>query len=526
MRYFRLTLFLVLCVLYLCGMVWNVIRVMRSVTNYAKIKEKSAFASGPPNIIIIVADDLGYNDVSWHDPNVITPNLDELARDGIILEGHYVQETCTPTRSALMTSYYPIHTGRQNGPISTKEPIGLYTNYTLMPEYFKDIGYRTHAIGKWHLGYCNEDYLPTRGGFDTFYGFYNSQLDHFKHSTKRIKPPLYDFRDQDETDYTAKGTYSALLFGQRAVKIVDDHVENHLDTSMFMYFAFQTVHWPIQVPIEYEKMYPNVTLKIRKRHLGMISAMDDMVGMLIEKLKDTGIYNNTIIVFTSDNGGGLRNGGTNWPLRGTKRTWWEGGTRSVAFVYSYLLKEKETANGNLFHVVDWLPTLLSAVKDELSVENQQKVEKVLSENRDGINQWPMLVGAENITREEMVYNILKSDGKYKGAIRIGDYKLCVGYPPGKKGEDGYYFPQSIRKYLRKKLIPYLMDEEEIYLFNLKDDPNEYINIAKENLEVVKKMRSSFEEYVATIIPEHTANNTDASTKFGGVLSPGWCESAP
>ena len=131
----------------------------------------------------------------------------------------------------------------------------------------------------------------------------------------------------------------------------------------------------------------------------MISAMDDMVGVLTEKLKSTGLYDNTIIVFTSDNGSQMNNGGTNWPLRGTKQTWWEGGTRSVAFVYSDQLKKtRKDVNRNLIHVVDWLPTLLSAVKDELSEENQQKIEKFLSENRDGINQWPMLLGDEKIKR--------------------------------------------------------------------------------------------------------------------------------
>ena len=259
----------------------------------------------------------------------------------------------------------------------------------------------------------------------------------------------------------------------------------------------------------------------------MISAMDDMVGILTEKLKSTGLYDNTIIVFTSDNGSQMNNGGTNWPLRGTKQTWWEGGTRSVAFVYSDKLKKtRKDVNRNLIHVVDWLPTLLSAVKDELSEENQRKVQKFLSENRDGINQWSMLLGDEKIKRNEMVYNILKSDGKYKGAIRMGDYKLCLGYPRGAKGQDGYYSPQQLSYYVSKKLIPFLMEEDEIFLFNLKDDPSEHINIAEKNIEIVKVMRSRLREYVSTVIPEHTAKSTEACTKFGGVLSPGWCESAP
>lgn len=139
-------------------------------------------ATTAPNILLIVADDLGYNDVSWHNPDIISPHLEKLARNGVILEDHYVQPICTPTRSALMTSYYPIHTGRQHSVLWLQEPKGLYTNFTLMPQYFKAIGYRTHAVGKWHLGFCNEDYLPTKRGFDTFYGFYTGSEDYYYHT--------------------------------------------------------------------------------------------------------------------------------------------------------------------------------------------------------------------------------------------------------------------------------------------------------------------------------------------------------
>ena len=105
-------------------------------------------AKTKPNILVILADDLGYNDVSWHNPDMITPNLQKLVDNGITLENHYVQPRCTPTRSALLTGYYPIHTGRQHGVFNVQEPKGLFTNFTLMPEYFKNLGYKTHAVGK------------------------------------------------------------------------------------------------------------------------------------------------------------------------------------------------------------------------------------------------------------------------------------------------------------------------------------------------------------------------------------------
>ena len=116
----------------------------------------------PPHIILIVADDLGYNDVSWHNPDILTPSLGRLAAAGVILEQSYVQPICTPTRSALMTGRYPIHTGRQSRALLPEQPDGLSTNFTLMPEYLKKLRYDTHMVGKWHLGFCNESYLPTR----------------------------------------------------------------------------------------------------------------------------------------------------------------------------------------------------------------------------------------------------------------------------------------------------------------------------------------------------------------------------
>ena len=120
------------------------------------------FLRGPPNIVFILADDLGYNDVSWHNPDIQTPHLERLARAGVILEQSYVQPICTPTRSALMTGRYPIHTGRQSRALMPEQPDGLSTQFTLMPEYLNRLGYHTHMVGKWHLGFCNESYLPTR----------------------------------------------------------------------------------------------------------------------------------------------------------------------------------------------------------------------------------------------------------------------------------------------------------------------------------------------------------------------------
>jgi len=500
------------------------------------------------NILLVVADDLGYNDISWHNPDIISPNLDKLAKDGIILESHYVMHVCTPTRAALMTGYYPIHTGRQHSYIHAQEPKGLYTNFTLMAQYFKDIGYRTHMVGKWHLGFCHEDYIPNRRGFDTFYGYYTGSEEYYSHERKPSKgdsTPGYDFRDQDDPDRSAAGTYSTTLLADRAVKIIQDHSENHSNSPLFLYLPFQSVHSPLQVPKKYEDMYPNIKTSSRRKFSGMVSAMDEAFGMVVDELRNKGMLEDTIIVFTADNGGQVDAGGNNYPLRGNKRTMWEGGTRASAFVHSTMFQNNGTVNNELMHVVDWLPTLLRAVKDQLSDEYQSKVDEYLSEERDGIDQWAMLMGLEEGKRSEIVYNIDPDFDKngLNGAIRIGNWKLIKG-DPSDDGHDDHYLPDTFENYVEMNdvgdmnypthqhdgalLNPVMINDKPVYLFDLSSDPNEYSNLAEENPDVLAEMLLKFDEYESTMIPPHTAAETEAGnpSHFDGVWSPGWCESEP
>merc|ERR1719369_2683478 len=134
-----------------------------------------AFSNKLPNIVFILADDLGWNDVPWHNPEVLMPNLDAMARSGLILEQSYSQPTCSPSRTALLTGYYPYRTGYQFIPMNNMEPVGLPTSFKILPEYLTKFGYSSHALGKWHLGFCNEEYLPQNRGFDSFYGYWTGE---------------------------------------------------------------------------------------------------------------------------------------------------------------------------------------------------------------------------------------------------------------------------------------------------------------------------------------------------------------
>ena len=134
-----------------------------------------------PNIVYILVDDLGWNDVPWHNPEVLMPNLGAMASSGLILEQTYSQPTCSPSRTALLTGYYPYRTGYQFMPPNNNEPVGLPTSFKILPEYLSKLGYASHAIGQWHLGYCSPGYLPQNRGFDSFYGFWTGEAFHKIH---------------------------------------------------------------------------------------------------------------------------------------------------------------------------------------------------------------------------------------------------------------------------------------------------------------------------------------------------------
>ena len=164
--------------------------------------------SKPTHILLIVADDYGWSDVGYHGSVIQTPNLDQLSGDGVTLDNYYVQPFCTPTRSALMTGRYPIHTGMQHFVITSAQPYGLPTNVAILPQRLKEAGYQTHIVGKWNLGYFSEPYLPVKRGFDSFFGYYNGAEDYFTH--RRLG--FLDLRDGEKqaTDYD--GVYSAHAF--------------------------------------------------------------------------------------------------------------------------------------------------------------------------------------------------------------------------------------------------------------------------------------------------------------------------
>ena len=242
----------------------------------------------------------------------------------------------SPDDTRTTVPRYPIHTGLHNGGIKPAAPYGLDTSFATLADELKSSNYSTHIIGKWHLGFCNKKYWPTRRGFDHHYGFLLGSQSYYDHrrdvwENGSITALGYDFRNDDAVDTEARGTYSTTLFQNRVVEVIR---QQDPSKPLFLYLPFQSVHAPVEVPQVYQKMYSHVKDEGRQKYLGMVTAMDDAVGNITEALKATGLYHNTIIVFLSDNGGGLHSYGSNWPLRGGKGTIFEGGTRTPAFIHS------------------------------------------------------------------------------------------------------------------------------------------------------------------------------------------------
>src|SRR5262245_3693036 len=247
-----------------------------------------------PNILFILADDLGWKDVGYHGSDIKTPNIDQLAQTGVRLEQFYSQQICTPSRAALMTGRYPLRYGLQMAVIPSAGRYGLATDECLLPPVLKDAGYRTAIVGKWHLGHIDRKYWPSQRGFDYSYGPLIGEIDHFKHSSHGVTDWYRNNKLVNEPGYDTQ------LFGADAVRVINSH---DTKSSLFLYLAFTAPHTPYQAPSNYLDRYQKIPDPLRRAYAAQITAMDDEIGKVINALEKRKMRDNTLIFFVSDNGG-------------------------------------------------------------------------------------------------------------------------------------------------------------------------------------------------------------------------------
>ncbi|XP_055691519.1 arylsulfatase B-like [Lutzomyia longipalpis] len=362
-----------------------------------------------PNIVMIVADDLGSYDVSLSgNDEILTPNIDALGYQGVVFNRHYTQALCGPSRAALLTGKYPIHTGMQHFVIFPDEPRGLPLNLKILPEYLKEVGYKTHIVGKWHLGYARKSFIPTRRGFDSHVGFLGGYVAYYNYTEIfRDYIPGFDFYHNEEVYNDVVGHYLTDVLTDEATKIIGNH--NSEDGPIMLYLAHGAPHAinasdPLEVNPEDLETVAHIKDPDRRKYAAMVKALDRSVGKVVTTLKEKDLLENTIILYFSDNGGptiGLwENTGSNYPLRGQKDSPWEGAVRGLAAVWSPLFQKRHYVSSHMIHITDWLPTFLQA----------SGTPSYRSETFDGFDIWSTLDYNKPPAREEMVQSFDPVDG--------------------------------------------------------------------------------------------------------------------
>ena len=386
-----------------------------------------------PNIVIILADDLGNADLGYRGSDIRTPNIDKLASEGVRLESFYGMPVCTPSRAELLTGRYAMRYGLETLVIFPSHTYGLPTGELTLPQALKDAGYDTAMVGKWHLGHADQKYWPQNRGFDHFYGNLVGEVDYF---TKE-RGGIVDWQ-RDGKFFKEDGYYTDLI-GNEAVNIIDHHVTSK---PLFLYVASLAPHAPYQAPKELIDSYKDLAGDIhRHTYAAMITELDTQVGRIVDALRQKGMLDNTLIIFSSDNGGatsalfatGARSpeereesGGvgleeeppaSNGNLRGGKGSLHEGGVR-VPTIFYWPAKLQPRVVDEPLAMVDVMPTVLALAGAHGSEDHPF----------DGKDIWPTLAEGGPSPHEDILINV----EAFRGAIRKGNWKLVkIALLPGK-----------------------------------------------------------------------------------------------
>ena len=476
------------------------------------------------HIVFVLADDLGWGDVHFanEESTINTPTISYYANKGIILDNYYVQPICTPTRCALMSGRYPIHTGLQHGVIRDSVPDALplilnNKSVILMPEYLKqksNNNYETWMIGKWHLGFYKRKFTPQERGFDHFYGYYTGNEEYWNHTSPcwncgnfTAIDLGYHNKTTDVYDLTKGGIYSTNLFSEHAVNVIKQFSIDHEndDKQLFLYLPFEAVHGAascdpdctnpygdlLQAPEYYIDQQKQINNTDRRIYGGMLGALDDALKNITETLKDVGLWNDTLLIFSTDNGAPAGHfdsqAMSSYPLRGQKSQLWEGGVRGAAFIYSPIFEKEPNKYKSgyrykgLMHVTDFYVTFAGLL--DPSIQTLPYL--------DGYNMWDALTKNKSSPRPEILHNIDPISNN--SAIRVGKWKLLQGINPGK------WYPMYTTVENNNTA------NNNIYLFDIESDPTEHNNVAANNSDIVQQLQDKIKQYEQGMVPAQNKN---------------------
>ncbi len=406
-----------------------------------------------PNIVVIMADDLGWNAVGYHNPEVKTPNLDRLCKEGVELDNFHVSPMCSPTRAGFMTGRYPIRYGCARSVIPPWRDFGLPTDETTFAQALAKAGYAQRGVfGKWHLGHLRQKWHPNQRGFTEFLGCLNGAIDYFTQDRDGE-------RDWHHNGASAPQTgYATTLIGEASAVFIRNAAKDK--KPFFCYTAFNAPHDPYQVPDRYEQPYAHIKEQNKRTYYAMITAMDEELGRILAAIDEAGIAEDTLVWFFSDNGGVAKIKGNNAPLKGAKLTAYQGGVRAVACVRfpGHYPGGRKITGRTAF--IDVLPTALALA----GIDPAQAGCKPL----DGVDLNPVLSGKAKAPPERDLYFYHGQQGEENEPIAIlsKEWKLVVEGPTLSQGRT---------------------ENHTAELYRIDEDPNETKDVAAANPETVERL---------------------------------------
>jgi len=421
-----------------------------------------------PNVVIFLADDLGFGDTGHSGGEMATPNIDSLFKTGVSFDRFYAFPVCSPTRSGLMTGRSPMRLGVIWTVIRPWEKYGVPLEEHFMPQSFKAAGYETAMTGKWHLGHSQVKFLPNSRGFDHSYGHVNGMIDYFTH----MRDGGLDWH-RDGKSIVEEG-YSTDLIAGEAVRLIKGRDKSK---PLFLYMPFNAPHSPLQAPKETLAKYASIKDERRRAFVAIVDRLDMNIGRVMKALDDEGMIKDTVILFFSDNGGPIAQGANNGPLRGAKATAFEGGLRVPAVIRWDGHLKAGTISKQVGYVVDVFPTLAGAA----GVKPLNKLPF------DGKNLWPAILAGKAEPREDLFFAV---EGSL--AVHHREWKL-----------------------VRHKDVN--------MLFQIEQDPSEKNDVAAAHPALVKDLSARIDKWVA-LHPKQGTRGTEKMPE--GFVSPEkWIEAA-